>query len=48
MAKRKKSEQVVTEDKTDFDESSSAESCSDDVFTNGTSLLVTTHMIDFE
>jgi len=47
MAKRKISEQDVTEDKTDFDESSSAESSSDDVFTNCTSLLGTTLMIDF-
>ncbi len=48
MAKRKKSEPDVTEDKTDFDESSSAESSSDDVLTNATSLLGTTHRVDFE
>jgi len=48
MAKRKKAEQDVTEDKTYFDESSSAESSSDDVFTDCASLLATTHTVDFE
>lgn len=46
MAKRKKSEQDVTEDKIDLDESSSAESSSDDVCISCTSLLGTTHMVD--